>query len=131
MLDFQEILQLLLRDPEIEKCRLRRDDNEEDLIHESMAKSSNDLTNPRGASSKTETPDPELAGNGADVSEDITNYIDKMEGDEEDDGESLQTVSFEVKQEEIENSQRQCILLEYPLLVEYDFKNDNVNPNIK
>lgn len=67
----------------------------------------------------------------SEVPEDIANYIDKMEGDEEDEAESLQTVSFEVKQEEIENLQRQCILLEYPLLAEYDFKNDNVNPNIK
>lgn len=54
-----------------------------------------------------------------------------MEGDDDDENETLQTVSFEVKQEEIENLQRQCILLEYPLLAEYDFKNDTINPNIK
>lgn len=33
-------------------------------------------------------------------------------------------------QEMIEELQKRCIHLEYPLLAEYDFRNDSVNPNI-
>lgn len=52
--------------------------------------------------------------------------------DEDDDEESsLKTVSFEVNQEKIEVIQKRCIELEYPLLAEYDFRNDTVNPDIK
>lgn len=41
-----------------------------------------------------------------------------------------QTVSFEIRQEMIEELQKRCIQLEYPLLAEYDFRNDTVNPDI-
>lgn len=34
-------------------------------------------------------------------------------------------------QEKIEVIQKRCIELEYPLLAEYDFRNDTVNPDIK
>jgi len=33
-------------------------------------------------------------------------------------------------QEMIEELQKRCIHLEYPLLAEYDFRNDSVNPDI-
>ena len=33
-------------------------------------------------------------------------------------------------QEMIEEVQKRCIQLEYPLLAEYDFRNDTVNPDI-
>lgn len=118
----------MLKDPEIQKCRLRRDENGDDFIKESRQKNvSNDLIKSKGESSKNET----STTTPSDVPDDIHNFIEKMEGDDEDENETLQTVSFEVKQEEIENLQRQCILLEYPLLAEYDFKNDTLNPNIK
>lgn len=38
--------------------------------------------------------------------------------------------SFEVMQHKLEVLQRRCIELDYPLLAEYDFKNDNFNPDI-
>lgn len=61
--------------------------------------------------------------------EDITAFYEKMEK-EDDDVEDTQTVSFEVNQDHIETLQKRCIELEYPLLAEYDFKNDTVNPDI-
>ncbi|KAH8009550.1 hypothetical protein HPB51_018243 [Rhipicephalus microplus] len=65
----------------------------------------------------------------ANVPEDITAFYEKMEKDE-DDIEDSETVSFEVSQDHIEKLQKRCIELEYPLLAEYDFKNDTVNPDI-
>lgn len=35
-----------------------------------------------------------------------------------------------VPQDRIEVIQKRCIELEYPLLAEYDFRNDSVNPDI-
>jgi DNA excision repair protein ERCC-3 len=39
-------------------------------------------------------------------------------------------VSFQIKGEEVENVKRQAIELDYPLMEEYDFKNDQINPNV-
>ena len=55
--------------------------------------------------------------------------MDKEDEDEEE--QELKTVSFEVNQEKIEVIQKRCIELEHPLLAEYDFRNDVVNPDIK
>ena len=55
--------------------------------------------------------------------------MDKEDEDEEE--EVTETVSFEVNQEKIELVQKRCNEIEYPLLTEYDFRNDTVNPDIK
>jgi DNA excision repair protein ERCC-3 len=39
--------------------------------------------------------------------------------------------SFEVKGAEIENVKRRCAELDYPMLEEYDFRNDTVNPTLE
>ncbi|ETN75058.1 hypothetical protein NECAME_12516 [Necator americanus] len=66
------------------------------------------------------------------VPEDIDELYGKMDGDDEEDAEirSLQLLTFEIKQESIETVQKRCIELEYPLLAEYDFRNDTMNPNL-
>ena len=40
------------------------------------------------------------------------------------------SVSFQVKAEEVEKVKKQAIELGYPLMEEYDFKNDQINPNV-
>ncbi|KAI5710869.1 hypothetical protein M8J75_012099 [Diaphorina citri] len=66
------------------------------------------------------------------VPEDISDFYNKMDKqDEKEDEENImKTVSFEVNQEKIEVIQKRCIELEYPLLAEYDFRNDTHNPDI-
>uniref|UniRef100_A0A673FSS8 General transcription and DNA repair factor IIH helicase/translocase subunit XPB n=1 Tax=Sinocyclocheilus rhinocerous TaxID=307959 RepID=A0A673FSS8_9TELE len=66
---------------------------------------------------------------GNQVPEDIFSYYEQMDKEEEEEDET-QTVSFEIRQEMIEELQKRCIQLEYPLLAEYDFRNDTVNPDI-
>lgn len=56
------------------------------------------------------------------VPDDITNMYDKMDNEEDEEDNTLETVSFEVNQEKIEIIQKRCIELEYPLLAEYDFR---------
>lgn len=63
------------------------------------------------------------------VPDDIYNYYQRFEREDED-LEDLKVVSFEVKQEEIETIQKRCIELDYPLLAEYSFREDNINPNV-
>lgn len=67
-----------------------------------------------------------------DIPADIDQLYGKMDGDDEDDAEirNLQLLTFEIKQETIETVQKRCIELEYPLLAEYDFRNDTHNPNL-
>lgn len=49
--------------------------------------------------------------------------------DELDEDESVH--SFEIKGEQIEEVKRQAVTLEYPMLEEYDFRNDLVNANLE
>lgn len=63
------------------------------------------------------------------VPDDIYNYYQRFER-EDDELEDLKVVSFEVKQEEIETLQKRCIELDYPLLAEYSFREDTLNPNV-
>lgn len=63
------------------------------------------------------------------VPDDISNYYQRFER-EDDDLDDIKVISFEVKQEEIETIQKRCIELDYPLLAEYSFREDNINPNV-
>ncbi|CAH3165505.1 unnamed protein product [Porites lobata] len=134
---YPEVLQHLLRDEEIEQCRKRTDDDielglgEDQLVKSTVGgKSSlklNKPSEPNGNSSQAMEQD-QPAVEGTSIPTDISDYIERIDQDE--DEEESQTYSFEVAQEHIETLQRKCIELDYPLLAEYDFKNDSVNPDL-
>lgn len=138
---FPEVLQRLLKDPVIQECRLRKlvEDETNDIVTNIQAKikipqfGSKTLVNasvPNKTNSETET-NPILTEI-ATIPEDITAFYDKIDKEDEDEEEDqeLKTVSFEVNQEKIEVIQKRCIELEHPLLAEYDFRNDSINPDI-
>lgn len=50
--------------------------------------------------------------------------------DESDSDESIDIHSFQIKDETIGVVAQRCLALHYPLLEEYDFKNDHINPNL-
>ncbi|XP_028836147.1 general transcription and DNA repair factor IIH helicase/translocase subunit XPB [Denticeps clupeoides] len=127
---FPDVIQRLLQDPKIRICRLRTADGDDtELITEvisskpAISKSLQD----GGAASSSQSG--EGAQSGTQVPEDIFSYYEQMDKEEEEE-EETQTVSFEIRQEMIEDLQRHCIQSEYPLLAEYDFRNDTVNPDI-
>lgn len=143
---FPEVLQKLLKDPVIQTCRQRVLIDEEDNIkEESNSNVTGDASKasvlPFGkASGSVGTTTLERNGNSdankggtlqetTQIPEDLVSYFEKMDNEEEE-LEDTKTVSFEVNQEMIETLQKRCIELEYPLLAEYDFRNDTVNPNI-
>lgn len=126
---FPDVIQKLIKDPIIAKCRIRREDGD-NLI-------TGTITNKgkfAGENNKDEN-DSDKVQNDANKSkpenipEELFNFYEKMERDD-DEPEDIQTLSFEVNQAEIETIQKRCIQLEYPLLAEYDFKNDTQNRDI-
>lgn len=137
---FPDVLQKLLKDPVIQECRLRKkvEDTEKDgLITNVQTKvaamqfGAKPLVVQPTTSSTTPAENPKPEGEVAPVPEDITTFLEKMDKEDEDDEDpQLKIVSFEVNQEKIEIIQKRCIELEYPLLAEYDFRNDTVNPDI-
>ena len=154
-----DCLQKLLKDPVIQDCRLRSsqttavgDEAEaadtDGLIREERAKmtaiqfSSTQTLNAQNPS-QTEPNQPPSASattgtNGeALVPDDISTFYQKLDAeddDEEEGGEggknTIKTVSFEVDQEKLETLQKRTMELDYPLLAEYDFRHDTVNPDI-
>ncbi|XP_064826258.1 general transcription and DNA repair factor IIH helicase subunit XPB isoform X1 [Oncorhynchus masou masou] len=130
---FPEVIQRLLQDSVIRDCRLRTAEGTDtelitEVIHSKSAISKSLQDNGAGASTSAGAPEGQTPG-ATQVPEDIFSYYEQMDKEEEEE-EETQTVSFEIRQEMIEELQKRCINMEYPLLAEYDFRNDTVNPDI-
>uniref|UniRef100_A0A8B9V4Z0 General transcription and DNA repair factor IIH helicase/translocase subunit XPB n=1 Tax=Anas zonorhyncha TaxID=75864 RepID=A0A8B9V4Z0_9AVES len=124
-----DVIQQLLQDHVIKDCRLRNAEGEEtELITETFTSKSAISKSSEGGFGPSTSQGAD-AQNKPDVPADLFEFYEQMDKDEEEE-EETQTVSFEVKQEMIEELQKRCIHLEYPLLAEYDFRNDSVNPDI-
>ncbi|KAM6268823.1 general transcription and DNA repair factor IIH helicase/translocase subunit XPB isoform 1-T1 [Porphyrio hochstetteri] len=125
-----DVIQQLLQDHVIKECRLRNAEGEEtELITETFTSKSAISKSSEGGFGPSTSQGTD-AQNKPDVPADLFEFYEQMDKDEEEEEEETQTVSFEVKQEMIEELQKRCIHLEYPLLAEYDFRNDSVNPDI-
>ncbi|EGT46469.1 hypothetical protein CAEBREN_17583 [Caenorhabditis brenneri] len=123
-----DVMQKLLKDAVIQSCIL--DDRiepaqEEDQPTQEKIKFSHGNENENLDKDGADTADGKVPA-------DIDEFYGKMDGDDEEDAEirNLQLLTFEIKQETIETVQKRCIELEYPLLAEYDFRNDTLNPNL-
>lgn len=132
-----EILQKILKDPVIQSCRLKRAENDEGdgFMTSAQDKSKGILFNQKAENTtiKGQTDDKTIVpvDNVATVvPDDITNFYDKIDNEEDEETLNLNTVSFEVNQDKIEVLQKRCIEIEHPLLAEYDFRNDTINPDI-
>ena len=130
-----EVLQKILKDPVIQTCRLKRIEEDEAFITSVVDKNKPQLfqsKTPAPAGTTPADPNAEKPVEGVTVvvPGDITNLYEKIDKDEEEDEANLETVSFEVNQEKIEVLQKRCIEIEHPLLAEYDFRNDTINPDI-
>lgn len=127
---YPEVLQKLLKDPVIQECRLRRTAETENTDKDGFITQVLDKKIAPSFGTKP-VAGAEAAAEGTTVPDDITNFYEKIDNDEEEEDETaLKTVSFEVNQEKIEIIQKRCIELEHPLLAEYDFRNDTVNPDM-
>ena len=126
-----KVIQALLRDPDIAQCRKVNDEEDgssEYQVSTFVGKQALQLNKPQSDNNKAE----ETASTDTSaVPSDIKDLYDRIDNEEENSAEETQVVSFEVNQEHVELLQKRCIELEYPLLAEYDFRNDTVNPDLK
>ncbi|XP_066972454.1 general transcription and DNA repair factor IIH helicase/translocase subunit XPB [Macrobrachium rosenbergii] len=136
--DFPEVIQKLVKHPAIQECMLRPSDgvfSSEKQKSQAIMFTSHQAQMAGGGGDNPEEEDADKdAKDGTTViPEDINDLYEKLDkaDDDEDEERASHTVSFEVNQDKIENLQKTCIGLDYPLLAEYDFKNDTVNESIK
>uniref|UniRef100_UPI00398EC6EA general transcription and DNA repair factor IIH helicase/translocase subunit XPB isoform X2 n=1 Tax=Pristiophorus japonicus TaxID=55135 RepID=UPI00398EC6EA len=127
-----DVIQKVLQDKIIKQCRLRTAEGDETELIMGTISSKSAMLMPKpvqnnGAASTSRGVEPTPSK--AEVPADLFDFYEQMDKDEEEE-EELQTVSFEVKQEMIEELQKRCIQMEYPLLAEYDFRNDTINPDV-
>lgn len=125
-----DVIQKLLSDSDIRSCR-QRDSGEVEVstfvgkqaLHVNRPgepnKSSNNGNNVETDAEMNEIPS------------DIQDLYNKLDGNDQEASQATEVLSFEINQDHIEVLQKRCIELEYPLLAEYDFRNDTVNPDLK
>uniref|UniRef100_G3PR72 General transcription and DNA repair factor IIH helicase/translocase subunit XPB n=1 Tax=Gasterosteus aculeatus TaxID=69293 RepID=G3PR72_GASAC len=118
---FPDVIQRLLQDSVIRECRLRTADGADAELITEVIQSKSVVCPPKPFNACTKTCKNDIV-----LKHVMFSNMDKEEEEEEE----TQTVSCEIRQEMIEDLQKRCIQLEYPLLAEYDFRNDTVNPDI-
>lgn len=143
---YADTLRLLLRDPIIHKARAIEEGSGEDLEVATAPKKSSLVipgTKYAGAGAAGEhvtdgggQRDGEggQGGDGQDsgqaVPDDLFTANIGLDADEDaDDDDNVHR--FQIKAEEMENVKKRCNDLEYPMLQEYDFRADSVNPNLE
>ncbi|VDP10460.1 unnamed protein product, partial [Soboliphyme baturini] len=106
------VIQQLLKDSVIRGCILLGEDNKPEMTTEQHAEDS---------------------ANESSEQQYIRKCLSNLDKDDDDERavRNLEVFVFEVKQESIEVLQKRCIEMEYPLLAEYDFRNDTQNPNLE
>ena len=126
------ILQTLLRDPEIRGYRA--DEGSTELTSEA-APQMGGLYIPgtkmaAGAKQADTTQQRPSDGENKDMAEQDAMMAQLLEEDD-DDEEPDQVHAFEVKPASIQSLRKRCEVIDYPLTVEYDFRNDTMNPNLE
>lgn len=142
---YADTLRLLLRDPTIAKARAVEGGEGEDLETATAPKKSSlvipgtkyagagaageHVTDGGHANGAGENGDAGIE-NGQREQDDIFTADVGLDGDEDaDDDDNVHR--FQIKADEMENVKKRCNDLEYPMLQEYDFRADSVNPNLE
>ncbi|KAG1075065.1 hypothetical protein G6F42_025648 [Rhizopus arrhizus] len=140
---------MLLKDPIISTGRIVRDENDQIIsapagsavLLVNSKPTGKDLTIP-GIKNPTKPSDDgsvekikELTAEEAERKKEEEKYFGAVVGidkeDEEDDFGGEQVHSFEIAAEHVENIKKRCNDIDYPMLEEYDFRNDTVNANLE
>ncbi|KAK5654187.1 hypothetical protein OQA88_7618 [Cercophora sp. LCS_1] len=123
-----KILEMLLKDPTIGPLRVHGGD----AIKTSYAPTMAGLVipgtqNAAGVKQANLGPEKDPGAPGAANEADLYATLN----DEDDDDEKEAVHSFEINDDGVEIVQKRCLELEYPILEEYDFRNDDVNANLE
>lgn len=119
-----DVLQMLLKDPEIGPLRINSEStvNSNGLVKSSAPQQGNLVIPGTKKDDKSKEQD---------QTEDIFASVigNKAEDDEDDDMDAVH--SFEIANDSVEIVKRRCQEIEYPVLEEYDFRNDGRNPDLE
>ncbi|EEB08073.1 transcription factor TFIIH complex ERCC-3 subunit [Schizosaccharomyces japonicus yFS275] len=110
------VLRLLLRDSIIGPLRI-----------ESSAQNKKDDKQPQPNTSEEKAAKAAVKSETTNKSEDLFTAVVDLQ-DEEDDEDAVH--SFEISHSSVETIKKRCAEIDYPLLEEYDFRNDNINPDL-
>ena len=126
------ILQILLKDEVIGPTRIEGADE----ITKEKAPRMGDLVIPgtKDASAKQQRPENDVLpvkrpeqGEGPGKGDDMFVTLHEEDDDDED---ADEVQSFEIRKQDVETVQRRCLHLKYPVLEEYDFRNDEANASL-
>ncbi|KAL2155975.1 hypothetical protein VTH82DRAFT_719 [Thermothelomyces myriococcoides] len=125
-----EVLQKLLKDPVIGPLRVQGSSD----ITTSYAPTMGGIVipgtqNAAGVHQADLKPAEKKAGDGGEAPNEADLFAALNEEDDDDDKEAVH--SFEISDANVEKVQKRCLDIGYPILEEYDFRNDDVNPNLE
>lgn len=142
---YADTLRLLLRDKVIAGARVTEGEGEAELETAAAPKQSSlvipgtkyagagasgEHVTDGGASGSEPAPGADGAQANGQVEDSLFTAMVGLDADEEaDDDDNVHR--FQVKVDEVENVKKRCNELEYPMLQEYDFRADSVNPNLE
>ncbi|ODV88567.1 hypothetical protein CANCADRAFT_28840 [Tortispora caseinolytica NRRL Y-17796] len=121
-----EILKALLSDPTIASLRVASDGA--DQLTSEKAPTKGDLVIPGTKKPDTSAGEPQSQ---AEHNDKIENLYETVVGDDQDEEDQDTVHSFEVPADSIEVVKKRCQEIDYPLLEEYDFRNDQRNPDLE
>ncbi|SPQ25968.1 fde8a9d8-0c59-4aa1-9caf-ec7c5566f22e [Thermothielavioides terrestris] len=125
-----EVLQTLLRDPVIGSLRVHGSDKITTSYAPTMAglviPGTQNAAGVHQANLKQAEKKPSEPGDAANEA-DLFNALN--EEDDDDDKEAVH--AFEISDNNVETVQKRCLEIGFPILEEYDFRNDDVNPNLE
>jgi DNA excision repair protein ERCC-3 len=125
-----DVLQMLLKDKEIGALRVQGSNE----ITTSYAPTMGGLVipgtqNAAGVHQANLKQTEKKPGEGGDVPKEADLFATLNEEDDDDDKEAVH--SFEIADFNVEKVQKRCLEIGFPILEEYDFRNDDVNPNLE
>ena len=122
-----DVLQMLLKDSVIGPLRVETEANSGQLNRE-LAPRMGDLRI-AGTTNKDQDKGPEDNAEKTSNEDDIFAPVINVDRDDDDISEAVH--SFEIGVDSIEAVKKRCRDLDYPMLEEYDFRNDSANPNLE
>ncbi|PAA59557.1 hypothetical protein BOX15_Mlig017104g1, partial [Macrostomum lignano] len=125
------VVKTVLLDPVVMECLLNPSQSQSML--EAAVAAAQGRTVPASAAEQQADSAAAAAASTTDTPSDILDLYDRLDREDataEDLAASASRVSLEVQQSMIEVLQKRCTELDYPLMAEYDFRQDTKNPNL-
>lgn len=122
-----DILRMLLKDDVIGKLRIiSTEEKSADGLVQSMAPTQGDLVIP--GTKKTDSDDDKKENKEL---EEVENIYANVIADADDENADDTVHAFEIASENVETVKKRCQEIDYPMLEEYDFRNDTRNPDLE